>query len=107
MNSSTDHKTCITSSYQRKAYSSYVKRKNDKSHEKYDPSFRAKVSIHQKIYYQRKKKKSLTSRLEGMDDQEEINKIKNQIQKCSQIEQELIKNKAIKYNYSPSSEVSE
>ena len=76
MNTEIAPKTFITSSYQRRAYSSYVKRKNNKNHEKYDPSFRDKVSIHQKIYYQRKKKKSLTARLEGMTDQVEINKIK-------------------------------
>ena len=100
-------KTFITSSYQRKAYRSYVKRKNDKEHEGYDPSFREKVKIHQKIYYQRKKKKSLTARLEHETNQEEINNINTQIEKCSQLEKNLIEEKNKKYYSSSESESNE
>ncbi len=99
-------KTFITSSYQRRAYRSYVKRKNDKQHEGYDPSFREKVRIHQKIYYQRKKKKSLTARLEHETNQEEINNINAQIEKCSELENNLIQEKSNKY-YSSSASASD
>tara|TARA_Y100001963_G_C6485590_1_gene310987 strand:- start:212 stop:550 length:339 start_codon:yes stop_codon:yes gene_type:complete len=103
----TETKTWTTAPYQRRAYSNYVKRKNNKEHESYDPSFREKVKIHQKIYYQRKKKRSLTARLDGLTDQFEINQINNQIQKCDNLVETLIDFKAKKYNYASSSDGSD
>ena len=81
--------TYITSSYQRRAYKSYLSRKKDINHENYDPYFKDKIVIHQKIYYQRKKQRKLLDKINSTEDEEIKSKLNEKLKSTYQRLEEL------------------
>lgn len=94
----TQNTNYITSSYQRRAYKSYLDRKKN------DTVFKSKMVLHQKIFYQRKKQRNLNEELKNTDDDAIIKKLHKKLEKSINILKSLEQEKIEKFQSMSSSD---